>query len=81
MAKKYPRIEGHRRKPNPERDGSKNYGKPCVICGTGTCGEKWVQFTYMRGEDETVRVCSEHWKAPDDVLIQKMHEFYSANPD
>ena len=34
MAKNYPRIVGHRRKPQGDRDGSKNYGKPCVVCGT-----------------------------------------------
>ena len=72
MAKEYPRIQGHRRKPDPTRDGGKNYGKPCVVCGKGTCGEKWVQWSYMRGEDETVRVCAEHWKCSDDEIIEKL---------
>jgi hypothetical protein len=69
MGKQYPRIEGRRRKPNPEKDGTKNHGKPCVFCGKGTIGEKWVQFNYMRGEDETVRVCFDHWKESDDAVL------------
>jgi len=57
MNKKYPVVSGYRRKPKKDMDGSKNYGKPCVFCGVGTCGEVWVQMSYMRGEDETARVC------------------------
>jgi hypothetical protein len=72
MAKTYPRIEGHRRKPDAKRDGSKNYGKPCVFCGKGTVGEKWVQFDWMRGNDETVRVCAEHWDEADDLVVEMM---------
>ncbi len=70
VSKNYPRIVGHRRKPHADRDGGKNYGKPCVICGIGTCGEKWVQVSYMRGEDETARVCAEHWKESDEFIIE-----------
>ena len=74
MSKKYPLISGYRRKPDEKMDGTKNYGKPCVFCRTNTCGEKWVQFNYMRGEDETVRVCAEHWSMPDNQTISKMYE-------
>ena len=81
MPKKYPRIEGHRRTPNKDKDGGKNYGKPCVVCGISTCGEKWVQFSYMRGEDDTVRVCAEHWKLPDAEIIEKMYEWHAAHAD
>lgn len=70
MAKKYPLIDGYRRKPKKELDGGKNYGKPCVICGAGTCGEKWVQVSFMRGEDETVRVCAEHWNAQESEILE-----------
>lgn len=66
---KYPRIDGYRRKPNAKREGTKNYGKPCVVCGTGTVGEKWVQFNYMRGDDECVRVCSKHWNLQDQKIL------------
>ena len=45
--KNYPLINGFRRRPNKKFDGSKNYGKPCVICGTGTIGEMWVQVSFM----------------------------------
>ena len=69
MANKYPRIQGYRRKPVKEKDGGTNYGKPCVICGIGTCGEKWVQVSFMRGDDELIRVCAEDWKVPDEILI------------
>jgi len=74
MSKNYPLISGYRKKPNKERDGGKNYGKPCIFCGTGTIGEKWVQVSFMRGEDESVRVCSEHWKIPGDETIKRMLE-------
>ena len=66
---KYPRIRDDRRKPDPDKDGSKNYGKPCVVCGTSTCGEKWVQYNFMRGDDELIRVCAEHWKLPREELL------------
>ena len=68
--KNYPLIEGSRRRPDKEKDGGKNYGKPCVICGKGTCGEKWVQVSYMRGEDELARVCAEHWKEDEEKIIK-----------
>jgi len=68
--REYPRIGNTRRKPVNDLDGSKNYGKPCVVCGTGTVGEKFVQVNWMRGEDETVRICADHWKAPDETIIQ-----------
>lgn len=59
---KYPRIVENGRKPRADMDGGKNYGKPCIICGTGTVGSKWIQVNYFRGEDEEIRVCSEHYK-------------------
>ncbi len=68
----YPFINGYRRKPIKERDGGKNYGKPCIFCGTGTCGEKWIQYTYMRGDDETARICHFHWKLKDSVIIEQI---------
>ena len=74
--KYYPLINGYRRKPNREMDGSKNYGKPCVICGVGTIGEKWVQVSFMRGEDETVRLCANHWKVKDEIVLNQL-----TNPD
>ena len=73
---KYPRIKGQRRRPDKDRDGDKNYGKPCVVCGVGTVGEKFVQFSYMRGEDDVIRVCAEHWKLPEDELLDAMRKSY-----
>ena len=73
MAKNYPLISGNRRKPNKDKDGSKNYGKPCVICGVGTCGEKWLQLSWMRGEDETIRVCAEHWKTNEALILENIN--------
>jgi len=70
MSKKYPLVSGYRRRPKKEMDGNKHYGKPCVFCGTGTCGEKWVQVSYMRGEDETVRVCADCWSSTGDEIIE-----------
>lgn len=73
MTKHYPLMKGHRRKPNADMDGSKNYGKPCEVCGVGTAGEKWMQVSYMRGEDQTVRVCADDWNIDDKTLIEKVY--------
>ena len=64
----YPRIEGARKKPDRSRDGEKNYGKPCIVCGKSTLGQKYVQVDYMRGNDDCVRVCHEHWKNNEEIL-------------
>lgn len=66
----YPRIVENGRRPNKERDGSKDYGKPCVICGTGTVGSKWIQVSWFRGDDEEVRLCAEHYKLPAPDIIK-----------
>lgn len=70
----YPKICGHRRKPNPKRDGGKNYGKPCARCEVNTIGEKWVQVSWMRGEDETIRVCAACWGTSDAELLKYFDE-------
>jgi len=78
--KKYPRINGYRRKPDSDMEVHvikrhiSNYGKPCVVCGKMTIGEKWVEVSYMRGEDETARVCSEHWDTPNDEILKIYHD-------
>jgi len=81
MSKNYPLVNGHRRQPDKDRDGGKNYGKPCVVCGVGTCGEKWVQVSYMRGDDGTVRVCAKHWNMDARTIIEKMYEWEKQNDD
>jgi len=72
--KSYPLIDGYRRKPMKDKDGGKNYGKPCIFCGVGTCGEKWLQHSYMRGDDEPVRVCFMHWKTKDADVIEQYNK-------
>ena len=78
--KKYPRINGYRRKPDADMENHVikrniiNYGKPCVICGKNTIGEKWVEVSYIRGEDETARVCAEHWGFPEDDILKVYHD-------
>jgi len=72
MAKIYPRIGGARRSPNKQKDGMANYGKPCIVCKTNTVGQKWIQFCYTRGNDETVNVCDYHWNIVDGKIL----EFY-----
>jgi len=74
MSKDYPLISGSRRQPNADRDGGKEYGKPCIVCGIGTIGEKFVQISWFRGEDETVRVCADHWKLSDSVILKSMED-------
>lgn len=66
---RYPRIVEYKRKPDTTKDGSKSYGKPCVVCGTGTTGAKWIQVNWFRGEDEEARVCANDWKKPDAEII------------
>ena len=70
MSHLYPRIIGDRRKPNPLRDGDDNYGTPCIICGRNTIGQKWVQTSWFRGEDELIRVCTEHWHLGEEILLK-----------
>ena len=70
MSKKYPNISRSLKNPNKERDGEKNYGKPCVMCRKSTIGQKWVQVSWFRGEDEIIRVCAEHWKTKDIELLE-----------
>lgn len=65
---KYPRITEHWRLPNKERDGRENYGKPCVVCGKNTAGGWHVQVDYMRGNDEVVRACCEHFFDKEAIL-------------
>lgn len=50
MSKKYPLINGSRRRPNKEKDGSKNYGLPCVICGKNTIGENGCKLAICAGK-------------------------------
>ena len=33
----------------------------------------------MRGEDETIRVCSDHWRESDEVIIESMHKYFKDN--
>lgn len=72
---KYPRVGAVKRKPDKNRDGEANYGKPCIFCGKGTKGEKWVEYGYMRGTDDVpVRVCHEHWKGPGSLVIEALEK-------
>jgi len=75
--KKYPRIDGYYKKPDPDMDGKDNYGKPCVVCMMNTRGQKWLRVSYMRGEDETLYVCARHWKTPDNELLNAIQESHS----
>lgn len=71
MRRKYPRINKYtcKRVPNSDRDGTKNYGKPCCVCGISTIGEWYVEYNEMRGDDETARVCAKHWNMNHDELL------------
>jgi hypothetical protein len=74
MSKKYPRIEGYRRKPHIESEGNTGQGNPCEICGLYTSGQKWYRGSYMRGDDEIVYICSEHWKLSSDEILDAISE-------
>lgn len=67
---KYPRLGQDKRRPRDDVEGVHNVGKPCIVCGKFTIGIKWIQVSYMRGDDEEVRVCSDHWKKSAPQIIQ-----------
>ena len=71
---KYPRLGEDKRKPRADIDGSHNVGKPCIVCGKFTVGIKWIQVTYMRGDDEEARVCGDHWKRSSAQIINSYIE-------
>ena len=66
---KFPRIIEKGRKPDKERDGEENYGKPCAVCETGTVGFQWVQVNWFRGDDEKVPICTTCWKLPKTEIL------------
>ena len=69
MMSKYPRLGEDKRKPRMDVEGSHGVGKPCIVCGIWTIGTKFIQVDYMRGNDELVYVCSNHWKRNAPAII------------
>lgn len=69
MSREYPLIGQDKRKPVREKDGVHNVGKPCIVCSKFTLGIKWIQIDYMRGNDVEVRVCFDHWKRCNAMII------------
>lgn len=67
--KNYPLVGDYKRKPKKDIDGAHNVGKPCIVCSKFTVGTKWIQVSYMRGDDELVRVCGDHWKGSNVEII------------
>lgn len=51
--RQYPQLDSIR---------GKRAGKPCACCGKPDTAVAWVQWSYMRGEDEDYPVCDEHRK-------------------
>ena len=51
--RKYPRLDRTGKYKN-------NKGKLCECCDEKVTAFVWVQFTYMRGEDEKYDVCENH---------------------
>lgn len=48
---KYPRLDSIRRKAS---------GRQCACCENKDHETVWVQWSYMRGEDEDYPVCQQH---------------------
>jgi hypothetical protein len=66
----YPKLGEDKRKPDRNRDGNKDVGKPCIVCDKFTLGIKWIQIDYMRGNDVDVPVCFDHWKRNQAVIVE-----------
>lgn len=49
--RQYPRLDSIRNKPP---------GKPCACCDVPAVAVVWVQWIYMRGEDEDYPACDLH---------------------
>lgn len=62
MAKKYPVIGI---KYHPKKAG----GLPCIVCGAPTTGKVDIEVNWFRGDDEQVRVCSDHIKEEDAAIL------------
>jgi hypothetical protein len=70
----YPIVGDDQRKPRLDVEGSHGVGKPCIVCSKYTTGRKWIQVDYMRGNDELVYVCSDHWRQSNHGIIAAFQE-------
>ena len=56
MMKGYPRFGEYRQL-------SKRTGSVCALCDEQATHKQFIEYSYMRGDDEAVKVCREHKKA------------------
>ena len=56
MMKGYPRLGEYRQL-------SKRTGSVCALCSEQATFRQFIEYPYMRGDDEAVKVCREHKKA------------------
>jgi len=66
----YPRIGAPKRSPDKTKDGHPHRGFPCIVCKQKTAGSKWVQFSFLRSDDEIMNVCDYHWNVPNAQLLE-----------
>ena len=55
MSKKYPRISATNKFKTPP-------GTTCEYCDNKSTHNIWVEYSYMRGDDEKYHVCEDHLK-------------------
>lgn len=68
MSKGYPAVGDFKRRPKPKNDGIKGKGLPCIVCHTNTLGQRFIEVSWMRGDDECVRVCSSCCKHTEKII-------------
>lgn len=64
MAQQYPRI-GCKIPPRKNSAG----GLPCIICGEPTTSKADIEVNWFRGDDDQVRVCTEHQRKHDGEIL------------
>lgn len=54
----YPRIGAQRS--YPLRNGKRQKGPPCIVCGAESWCKVFLETSHMRGDDEVVHACVGH---------------------
>lgn len=65
---KYPRLNNRRKYKQAQLQNK------CECCDEWATGTVCVEFTYMRGEDETYKVCDEHYQLAGTDLAAMIHD-------
>lgn len=56
--RQYPRVGAQRS--YPLRNGKRQNGPPCIVCGAESWCKVFLETSHMRGDDEVVHACVGH---------------------